>query len=232
SNSNYPDVEYYGGYYSRYFKAVVEEYCRKPFFLREEIYFRDYIETIQHAVESGKLLRADIVNHSDVTNIESWDIRPFKLMPDVSHMYHYLIGKTVPAGGLRRDEIIASFRLSRIRKMYIINNKTTRNGNLSSAEKKEIREKIHKRSVSFLIGEECDIQVRFTESGKQQYKIILFMRPPLSYVDSKGDYHFLCTKEQAKRYFIRFGKDAEIIAPKDLRQYFAETYIEAARIYR
>lgn len=225
-----PDIVYYGGYYSRYFKAVVEEYCSLSRFQRESIYFRDYIETIQYAIEMEKKLRLEMTSPFSKNTKETWDVRAYAVMPDTFHLYHYLVGKSVQARGLRRDEKIASIRLSNIKKLSILNNKTSRSGALSAAEKKEIRQKIQKNSVSFLIGDEQEVIVRFNENGKKTYDNTLFMRPPLTRVNN-GIYHFLCTPLQAKQYFIRFGADAEVLAPEELRREFAEMYREAARLY-
>lgn len=226
---SWPDTDYYGGYFSRYLKAVVEEYCSLPIYKREEIFFREHIETIETAIDSNKMLRIDM--QSTDTGSVSWDVRPFAILPSTSHLYHYLVGKSVQAGGLRRDEKIASIRLSRIRRLTVMSKKTSRSGMLSAAEKKEIRQKIRTNSVAFLIGEEEEIVVRLTESGSNIYKHTLFMRPALNHVDENGLYHFLCTHMQARRYFIRFGAEAEIISPASLRKEFAAVYANAAKLY-
>lgn len=227
----WPDTAYYGGYYSRYLKAVIEEYCELPRFNREEIYFQEHLETIQHAIDAAKLLRVEMESPFSNSGKETWDVRPFALMPDASHLYHYLIGKSVRAGGLRRDERIASIRLSRIRKLELLSKKTSRSGMLSASEKKEIRQKIRSNTVYYLIGDECEIIIRFTDAGIQMYKNILFLRPSLHHVDNEGCYHFLCTQMQALRYFIPFGAEAEILSPQELRKTFAEKYRDAAKKY-
>ena len=120
---DWPDADYYNGYFSRYLKAVVEEYCRLPLFRREEIYFHEFIETIESAIASARMIRVEMVN--PMTGHGTWDVRPFGIHPNASHLYHYLIGKSVEAGGLRRDEKIASIRLCRIRKLTVLSKKTT-----------------------------------------------------------------------------------------------------------
>ena len=184
--SMWPDTQYYGGYFSRYLKAVIEEYCVLPRFERETVYFRDYIEQIRNAIDSAKILRVEMESPFSDSGKEIWDVRPFSLIPDASHLYHYLIGKSVQAGGLRRDEKIASIRLSRIRGLSTLSKKTSRSGMLSAAEKKEIRQKINTNSVSFLIGDDCEIIVRLTEAGRKIYENTLFLRPSLKSLDNKG----------------------------------------------
>lgn len=226
---DWPDADYYNGYFSRYLKAVVEEYCRLPLFRREEIYFHEFIETIESAIASARMIRVEMVN--PMTGHGTWDVRPFGIHPNASHLYHYLIGKSVEAGGLRRDEKIASIRLCRIRKLTVLSKKTTRSGMLSAAEKKVIRQKINNNTVAFLIGEEEEIIVRLSKIGEKIYKGTLFLRPVLHQIDESGCYHFSCTRMQARQYFIRFGAEAEIISPAHLRQEFADMYRRAADMY-
>ena len=226
---DWPDADYYNGYFSRYLKAIVEEYCQLPLFRREEIYFREFIETIETAIASARMLRVEMI--SPLTGRETWDVRPFGIQPNASHLYHYLIGKSVEAGGLRKNEKIASIRLCRIRKLTILSKKTSRSGMLSAAEKKEIRQKISNNTVAFLIGEEEEIVVRLSKIGEKMYKNTLFLRPIIQKIDESGCYHFQCTRMQARQYFIRFGAEAEIISPPDLRKEFADMYKKASGVY-
>ena len=226
---DWPDANYYNGYFSRYLKAIVEEYCRLPLFCREEIYFREFIETIETAIASARMLRVEMF--SPLTGGETWDVRPFGIQPNASHLYHYLVGKSVEAGGLRKNEKIASIRLCRIRKLTILSKKTSRSGMLSAAEKKEIRQKISNNTVAFLIGEEEEIVVRLSKIGEKMYKNTLFLRPIIQKIDESGCYHFQCTRMQARQYFIRFGAEAEIISPPDLRKEFADMYKKASGVY-
>lgn len=227
---DWPDADYYNGYFSRYLKAVVEEYCRLPLFRREEIYFYELIETIETAIASARMIRVEMF--SPLTGQETWDVRPFRIQPNASHLYHYLIGKSVEAGGLRKDEKIASIRLCRIRKLTVLNKKTSRSGMLSAAEKKEIRQKISSNTVDFLIGEEEEIIVRLSKIGEQKYRNTLFLRPVLHQIDESGCHHFYCTRMQARQYFIRFGAEAEIISPTGLRKEFADMYRKALDLYQ
>ena len=169
---------------------------------------------------------------SPLTGGETWDVRPFGIQPNASHLYHYLVGKSVEAGGLRKDEKIASIRLCRIRKLTVLNKKTSRSGMLSAAEKKEIRQKISSNTVDFLIGEEEEIIVRLSKTGEKMYRNTLFLRPVLRQIDESGCHHFHCTRMQARQYFIRFGAEAEIISPTDLRKEFADMYRKALDLYQ
>lgn len=227
---DWPDADYYNGYFSRYLKAVVEEYCQLPLFRREEIYFQEFIETIESAIASARVIRVEMF--SPLTGRETWDVRPFGIYPNASHLYHYLIGKSVEAGGLRKDEKIASIRLCRIRKLTVLSKKTSRSGMLSAAEKKEIRQKISSNTVDFLIGEEEEIIVRLSKIGEKIYRNTLFLRPFLHQIDESGYHHFHCTRMQARQYFIRFGAEAEIISPTDLREEFADMYRKALDLYQ
>lgn len=225
------NADYYGGHFSRYFKAVIEEYCELSRYEREGIYFRDLIDTINQAIELERMIRVEIETPYTDRTKEVWDVRPYAIRPDASHLYHYLVGKSVRAGGARRDEKTASIRLSRIRKITLLNKKTQRSGALSANEKKEILQKIQQGSISFLIGEDQEIRVCFTETGEKIYKNTLFLKPSLKCIDENGTYRFFCSQMQALRYFIRFGPNVEILSPPELRQEFAELYRAAADLY-
>ena len=73
-NLDWPDADYYGGYFSRYLKAVVEEYCRLPLFRREEVYFQETIETIETAITflSPKNNPIEQINFTSPNPIESF----------------------------------------------------------------------------------------------------------------------------------------------------------------
>lgn len=45
-------------------------------------------------------------------------------------------------------------------------------------------------------------------------------------------YVFDCSFQQVEYYFFKFGKEAEVISPVELRDKFKNDYIEACEIYR
>lgn len=81
-----------------------------------------------------------------------------------------------------------------------------------------------------MVGGEAEIHVRFTKAGVYKYRRQTHLRPPL--VREQDDvYVFRCTTAQAEFYFFKFGRDAEILLPVDLRERFKSMYEAAANTY-
>lgn len=218
----FPVPPCYNGKVSRYLKAIVEEYASHTLFKREELFFHEEIGLIQMAIESEKLMR--IVSSVPGRGLVSWDVRAYRILPDDSGLYHYIAGMVAPAHGLKSEEHIASLRLSRIREIHIIDAQSARSGHLTSVEKKEIESRIEKNRVQFLAGDREDIIVRLTSRGKSTMSKVLYMRPRVDFIDEDGNYHFSCSRLQATFYFQKFGADAEILEPAELRSWFIDYY--------
>ena len=84
--------------------------------------------------------------------------------------------------------------------------------------------------VQFMVGSEAEIHVKLTDAGVSKYRRQTHLRPPLVR-ELDGTYIFQCTTAQAEFYFFKFGKDAEILLPADLRERFKAMYEAAANIY-
>ena len=71
-------------------------------------------------------------------------------------------------------------------------------------------------------------------TGKRMFDRMIFMRPrpkDITPVENGFIYTFDCTQRQADYYFFRFGVDAEILEPQDLREKFATKHKCAADLY-
>ena len=80
------------------------------------------------------------------------------------------------------------------------------------------------------MGNEAEIHVKLTKAGVYKYRRHTHLRPPL--VRTEDDvYVFQCTTAQAEFYFFKFGKDAEILLPTNLRERFKSMYEAAANTY-
>ena len=82
-----------------------------------------------------------------------------------------------------------------------------------------------------MVGNEAEIHVKLTKAGVNKYRRQTHLRPPLVR-ELDGTYVFRCTTAQAEFYFFKFGKDAEILLPMDLRERFKSMYEAAANIYQ
>ena len=215
----------YGDVVGRYIKAVLEEYTRKPFIEREAIIFRDLIETINACV--GSHLSMTITLNSG----NRFEVRPYGVFVDRGNNYHYLAGYSRKAGEKGEDNP-QSFRISNIRdyKMYY-----GRSGRITEHQRKDIAHRINSAGVQFLLQEPDVIRIKLTKRGKTMYESQLHLRPPFISQTGNSDgtwiYDFNCTQAQAQFYFFKFGAEAEILFPDNLRRLFSDDYKRANMLY-
>ena len=95
--------------------------------------------------------------------------------------------------------------------------------------------KIRTVGVQFLLQDSELIRIRFSKRGKAMYESQAHLRPAFTKrrEDSDGSwvFEFNCTQIQAQYYFFKFGSDAEIISPPELRKEFFEQYSKARSLY-
>lgn len=220
-----PDAQYYGGRFSRYLRAVLEEYAAKTVYQREAIYFDPQMRLIQAGAANGELLRIRLKKGM-------WfEVRPYGVLGDRQETYHYLVGLSRP-DGTREPEKPYNFRLSNIVKLEV---SFRRSGRLTKEERDKIEDRIRAVGVQFLVQQQETICIRLTEDGRQNYGRQLHLRPAArerAEVDDglyRWEYTFYCTEFQAKAYFLKFCGDAKVVAPQSLRDTFAQEYRSGLR---
>ena len=220
-----PDAQYYGGRFSRYLRAVLEEYAAKTVYQREAIYFDPQMRLIRAAAVNGELLRIRLKKGS------SFEVRPYGVLGDRQETYHYLVGLSRP-DGTREPEKEYNFRLSNIVKLEV---SFRRSGRLTEKERTDIESSIRGKGVQFLVQQRETIRIRLTEDGRQNYGRQLHLRPAArerAEVDDglyRWEYTFYCTEFQARAYFLKFCGDAKVVAPQSLRDIFAQEYRSGLR---
>ena len=211
-----------GGYYksrTKYLKAIIEEYCAKPYSERELIYFDDKVRKIREAIRENKKIAAKTAGGK-------YCIYPYDIICDKKTMYNYLVGYSIR---LESDDEKRpmSMRISADNQFEVIRSGS---GKLKEAEKKSLRELIEKRGVQFMVGEEEEIRVVLTDAGIAQYNRQLHLRPVYK-AKENNEYVFSCTPLQAEVYFSRFGKEALIKEPEYLRERMKTRFSEAYDSY-
>ena len=205
----------------------------------------DYLEELKKGISSyprgtGDKYRVNKEAFEYLCKIpeDSYEVKIFQrpgkylkaIFSDNLNTCHYLVGVSRPlqekTDAMNIEEQIASFRISRISKITV-----GQKGQMyDSGWKSELKGRIEKSGVSFLLCKDEKIKVRLTEEGVRKYTAQTHLRP--RYESVEGDvYCFSVTKRQILAYFFKFGKDAEIIEPVDLRLEFQEAYREAAETY-
>lgn len=226
--------EYYDGTVGKYLKALFEEYAEKPVHIREQIFFKDTIDSIKTAIANQKkikiVLNDKVSVKGDITYNRKFYVSPYKIEQDSTKTYNYLIGfgRNVD----KEDDIDAPccFRVSRIKK---INIQMSMGGKISKEKAKELDELILERTVMFMSSDPIDIEIRFTDKGLESFRRQLYMRPRIYTIDKndKHVYTFRCTEIQAINYFFKFGWDANIVKPIELREKIKDRYLKALKTY-
>lgn len=218
-----------------YVRAVVEEYCRLPYIQRERIYFKDRFDLIENAAKLGRKLRVTIQDGRKFivypqmaqTGADSDQSDCRSIETDRLNTAHYLVGYSRTPDQRKKDKIAASFRIVSLMDVEMDDETSS----IGEDDRKKLADLIKKRSVEFLLHEPTEIQVRLTPNGVYRLSRISHLRPRC--IRQDGDiYTFESTQMQAEFYFIRMGEDCEILAPRSLRERFAEIYAAAAEIYR
>ena len=205
----------------KYLKMIFESYSRLSYLQREWIYFYKEVKKLKWAIDY----------HYEViieTAGKQYYVAPYKILPNSLYTHYYLVGNSRPVSNvcMNDKEKTVSFRLSRLR-VIMVNEKKKR-----VLPKKEIEDKISKNGVQFLLCDNEIIQVRLTAEGIRKYNSLLYLRPAYKEIIEENIYCFTATRRQIMVYFFKFGKDAEIITPDDLRREFQIAYKEAEENYR
>lgn len=225
---NSPDAQYYGGRFSRYLRAVLQEYAAKTVYQREEVYFAEQLRLIQTSAANGELLRIRLKDGRE------FEVRPYGALSDRQETYHYLVGIACSPND-RAAERIACFRLYNL---VVLKPSKKRSGRLTKEERDAIEARIHAVGVQFLVQQQETIRIRLTEKGRQEYHRQMHLRPM---ADSKAavddglyhwEYTFNCTPFQAQAYFLKFCGDAKVVAPQSLREQFADEYRSGLNAYQ
>lgn len=205
-----------------YLKCLLEEYAGLPYIEREKIYFKDFYDKIEMAIAYSQMLK---VHRADGV---LFYVYPYKLMEDTLSTRYYLACYT-KRERTGADKHLASLRVSRLKDVRVLRE----SGRLNKEEVRELEKAIAARSVQFLVDNEEEIHVRLTDVGIRKYRQQLYLRPAKDSVLSDGyTYVFHCTQFQAEVYFLKFGKEAQILKPQSLRERFQRMYAEALDSYQ
>lgn len=222
-------------YYSsigQYLKALFEEYASLTYLQREAIYYRPVLETIQQAFDSNMAVR---VAHEKGFLFE---FQPYRILCDPVSSHYYLTGYSTPINvevdyNAMNQPIPcrprpASMRISNIRTAKLVRRKK---GKLTAAQKAELESCLASNGPQFLADDACEIHIRLTPEGIRKYNYQSNLRPGYVKIIEPDIYVFNCSERQIQYYFIEFGKDAAILKPDHLQQYFRQWYEDAERSY-
>ena len=222
---------YYGSKPGHYIRALLEEYTNLPYYLREEIVFKNIIDRINSGIKEQSILNVKTAKGSHIF------IKPFAIKTDPLSMFHYLIGYNINFNNPQNNTSesffnppVMSIRISRLSTVEI---QYTPSGALSPKEKRLLLNELEKKSVLFVSGKSTTVKLWLSDAGIRKYESQIHMRP-LAVEKDPDNYHvyiFECTEAQAFFYFFKFGKDAKILYPNSLALLFKRAYSDALNMY-
>lgn len=223
------EEKYYGERPGHFIRSLLEEYARLPYYLREEIVYKQIIDTITTAIDGQYALT--LKNTKGIRLA----LKPYEISTDPLSMYHYLIGYCITPEDPLSDNSkykpvnVMSIRLSRLVDVELQHHQS---GTITISEKNQILRELDEKGVQFVSGELTQIKVWLSDFGIKKYNSQLHLRP-IGIRDTTDDhlFYFECTEAQVLYYFIGFGKEAKILSPDNLANRFKNIYTEALNIY-
>lgn len=204
------------GHYMRYFSAVIEEYVRLPYYEREKVYFKEIADT----VKSAMLRHCALIFCYEEKKVSGY---PLGIELDEWSSYNYLLL-------LDKESKVHPYRIARMTKTSLSENDIFE---IDNKKKQSIyQEQITPVGIQFAGEEAVKTEIFLTEAGWSMYNRMVFLRPRYTEFYSepeKNGYicNFECSERQIRYYFFKFGKEAEILSPKNLREYFKNNYKKA-----
>lgn len=200
---------------SNYFRNMFASYSLLPQDKRETIIFRQNFELIRKAIEEDRKIYFT-TQKSGVAHTVS----PYAIANSKEELFNYLL--------CRFNDMPYSFRISRIRQIKILNEQRD-----IDEESIAVFEKMARFGPQFSYEYKKPhslIRVQLNERGVKMFRSVYLHRPsPLSIEDDV--YVFDCSKMQAFNYFSRFGANALVLEPEELRQDLYRFYNRANRRY-
>ena len=201
---------------SNYFRNMFASYSLLPQDKRDTIIFKQNFDLINEAIENDRKIYFTTAN-SDAPHIVS----PYLIASSKEELFNYLL--------CRYNKFPYSFRMSRIRQIKILNESRDLTDKII-----EVFDKMAKYGPQYsyeVKKKQVPIKVKLNERGQRSYRLMYLHRP--QYVKKEDDiYYFDCSRSQAFQYFSRFGSNAIILEPEDLKTDLHRFYETAARKYR
>lgn len=207
---------------SQYLCSMLESYVHLPSAERERTIFKETLELLLDACESGRKIAFTTIWDSEVVHRAT----PYSVSVGQNETFNYLLCGEEGNG----EQRARTFRLNRIADVVV-------------ADRPGTLDKDVARHLSMMVANgaqyaiNCDdvAVVKLTEKGLRAYQRIYLGRPQYSereQVDNNCILRFKCSEDQLFLYFSKFGPgEAEIIAPKSLRERVISFHHGALKMY-
>lgn len=207
---------------SQYLCCMLESYTRMPSAERERTVFKERLD----------LLLGACAGRREITFTTIWDSEavhratPYSVSVGQGETFNYLLcGETGRDGQEAR-----TYRLNRLAAVNV----TSRPGVLDKTVSRHLSMMVA-NGAQYAINSDEVALVKLSEKGMRAYQRIYLGRPSYSdweQVDDGRLLRFRCSEDQLFLYFRRFGPgEAEIIAPKSLRERVVDFHRGALEMY-
>ena len=200
---------------SNYFRNMFASYSLLPQDKRETIIFKQTFDLISEAIENDRKVYFT-TDSSDKPHIAS----PYAIANSKEELFNYLICKY--------NGHPYSFRICRIAQIKVLNESRD-----ITDDMKAVFDDMIKYGPQFAYETSkptVPIKVFLTHRGQQQFRKIYLHRPHPVKIEG-NIYYFACSRTQVFQYFSRFGANAVVLEPKELRSDLHKFYAVAAKKY-
>lgn len=213
-----------------YIKAIIENYSRKTFYFREQVFYKTVITKLNDHIQNTSRDKGILPIITEDGN--KMYIKPLRLSYDYEAPYNYIICYSTL--DINKEMIPVSIRVSRIKD---VKNAVTSygSGNLKNKEVKELERRAKDNGVPYIIGKLEYFKVKLTSYGWNRYNTIFHLRPMYDSIEIIEDncviLELQSTRFQVENYFFAFGKEATILQPIELKKQLHNKFTEAANSY-
>ena len=193
-----------------YFRKLFFMYCDQPKYKREQQICNSTVIMAEGAIKSGKKLKIKYKGEYRI-------VEPYFIASENGETRNYLFCYCY------NNKEYRNYRLINIKGVSILNESIE---HYNEEYIKNIRD-----NFDPYLSYGSIIKVKFSEYGIEQMNRVMINRPKK--IENSGDiYTFECSELKAKLYFPQFLGNAEILEPKELREWFRHEFEKALERYR
>lgn len=196
---------------AEYFRNIFLHYAQKSKKSREFFIFKDIIGRIASAIDNKKKITVTFADESKKI------ISPYYIASSELELKNYFFSYDEEAKKFK------NFSIRNIRSVYVTGQ------NVYDGEKEYVKNVIE--NFDPFLSYSKTVTVRFTDEGLELLNNLKTYRPKI--LEQDGNiYKFQCSILLGKRYFSNFWNEAEILEPKELRDWFREKSKNMMELYK
>lgn len=194
---------------TEFWKRIFFNYSDKPKYKREELVFQNTIKLIKYGIKNE--LKMEVKYKDKVEIFEPYFIK-YTELDETNYIYAYS----------EESRGYGSYKLSQVKVLRYLEEKQEHNNKEYLAS---VAANFDKYLWCF-----CEVKIKLTDKGLECYNSDNDWKPRIESV-VENVYTFYCSLENAKKYFINFLEEAEILEPSELRIWFKEKFEKAMKRY-